>query len=94
MDGTSVKNALPGGMHDWLVDRGITDRDFEIAGKLSEFEYQFRMVNGDKLYEAILSDSGPQTPVEPEITLAVALGILLGIDHERAERGDSDGRRA
>jgi hypothetical protein len=88
MGGKSAKESLPGGMHDWLVDRGITDRDFETAGKLCEFEYQFRMVNGDMAWEAVLRDCGPhQAPVQPEITLAVALGILLGMEHERAERG-------
>jgi hypothetical protein len=49
MDGKSVEDSLPGGMHDWLVDRRITDKDFQTAGKLSEFEYQFRLVNGDKI---------------------------------------------
>jgi hypothetical protein len=87
MDGKSVKESLPGGMHDWLVDRGITDGDFHTAGKLCEFEYQFRIVNGDMTWEAVLRDCGPQAPVQPEITCAVALGILPGIEHERAGRG-------
>jgi hypothetical protein len=89
MDGKSVEDSLPGGMHDWLLDRGIASRDFQVAGRLSEFEYQFRLVNGDEMYEAILKTSGPQTPVQPEITRAVALGVLLGIEHERAEREDA-----
>lgn len=84
MDGKSVEDSLPGGMRDWLVDGGITSEDFQVAGKLCEFEYQFRLVNGDRLWEAILKESGPQTPEKPEITSAVALGILLGIEHERA----------
>ncbi|MGA8025343.1 MAG: hypothetical protein WCC18_14595 [Candidatus Acidiferrales bacterium] len=86
MGGKSVEESLPGGMHDWLVDRGITDEDFQIAGKLCEFEYQFRLVNGDRIWDAILRDSGPQTPEKPEITCAVALGILLGIEHERSAK--------
>lgn len=86
MDGKAVEESLPGGMHDRLVDRGIADKDFQTAGRLCEIEYQFRLVNGDRMWEAILRDCGPQTHEKPEITCAVALGILLGIEHERAER--------
>jgi len=83
MNWKSVEASLPGGMRDWLLDRGITQSDFEFAGKLCEFENQFRLVNGDRMWEAILSSEGPQEPENPEITRAVALGILLGIEHER-----------
>jgi hypothetical protein len=86
MDRESLKDALPGGMLDWLLDRGITPNDFEVAGKLSESDYQFRLVNGDEMADAISKTDGPPPPTSPELQLATALGILLGIEHERAGR--------